>query len=83
MVDISINGITYYSNLNVISAGVAVFANLWPLSGITNLTLTSSTGSSLGPLINGGEVFQVLPSGGKTLARDGMFRSQCFELSVL
>ncbi|KAL2469928.1 Leucine-rich repeat (LRR) family protein [Abeliophyllum distichum] len=70
MLDITINGITYYNNLSVTPAGVVVFANQWPLSGLTNLTLTPSPGSSIGPLINAGEIFQMLPIGGKTLARD-------------
>ncbi|CAA3032475.1 Hypothetical predicted protein [Olea europaea subsp. europaea] len=70
MFDITINGITYYNNLSVTPAGVVVFANQWPLSGLTNIALTPSTGSSIGPLINAGEVFQVLTVGGKTLARD-------------
>ncbi|CAI9776318.1 unnamed protein product [Fraxinus pennsylvanica] len=70
MLDITINGITYYNNLSVTPAGVVVFANQWPLSGSTNLTLTSSPGSSVSPLINAGEAFQVLTIGGKTLARD-------------
>ncbi|XP_073026722.1 probable LRR receptor-like serine/threonine-protein kinase At5g59680 [Primulina eburnea] len=70
MVDITINGVTYYNNLSVTPAGLVVFANQWPLSGITNLTLTATLGSSAGPLINAGEAFRLLPSGGKTLPRD-------------
>ncbi|KAL7081058.1 hypothetical protein ACP275_14G016500 [Erythranthe tilingii] len=68
--DISINGVPYYNNLVVAPAGVVVFASRWPLDGITNLTLTPTPGSTMGPLINAGEVFQVLPAGGKTLPRD-------------
>ncbi|PIN07891.1 Non-specific serine/threonine protein kinase [Handroanthus impetiginosus] len=68
--DITINGVTYYNNLSVTPAGIVVFANQWPLSGVTNLTLTPSPGSNVGPLINAGEVFRVLQAGGKTLARD-------------
>ncbi|KAL5541613.1 hypothetical protein UlMin_009323 [Ulmus minor] len=68
--DISINGFTYYHNLNVTPAGVAVFATRWPLSGSTKITLSPSPGSMVGPLINAGEVFQVLPLGGRTLTRD-------------
>ncbi|CAI9770982.1 unnamed protein product [Fraxinus pennsylvanica] len=70
MLDITINGITYYNNLSLTPTGVVVFASQWPLSGLTNLTLTPSTGSNIGPLINAGEVFQMLTVGGKTLARD-------------
>ncbi|XP_073124012.1 probable LRR receptor-like serine/threonine-protein kinase At5g59680 [Henckelia pumila] len=69
-VDITINGVTYFNNLSVTPAGLVVFANQWPLSGVTNLTLTAAVGSSAGPIINAGEAFRVLPSGGKTLPRD-------------
>lgn len=72
MLDITINGVTFYNNLNVIPSGIVVFANQWPLAGITNLTLNPAPGSSVGPLINAGEAFKVLPAGGKTLPRDGM-----------
>ncbi|RDX75413.1 putative leucine-rich repeat receptor-like serine/threonine-protein kinase, partial [Mucuna pruriens] len=68
--NISVNGITYYHNLNVIREGVVVFATQWPLSGPTTITLTPASSSSLGPLINAGEVFDVLPLGGRTLTRD-------------
>ncbi|KAL3641991.1 hypothetical protein CASFOL_012806 [Castilleja foliolosa] len=68
--DITINDVAYYRNLTITGAGNVVFANQWPLGGITNLTLTPVPGSTVGPLINGGEVFQVLSSGGRTLPRD-------------
>ncbi|XP_027367889.1 probable LRR receptor-like serine/threonine-protein kinase At1g67720 [Abrus precatorius] len=68
--NISVNDITYYHNLNVISPGVVVFANQWPLSGPTTITLTPDASSSLGPLINAGEIFDVLPLGGRTSTRD-------------
>ncbi|KAG6421779.1 hypothetical protein SASPL_118336 [Salvia splendens] len=73
--DITINGIPYYRNLIRTPVGLVVFSSQWPLAGITNLTLTPAPGSTAGPLINAGEVYQVLPSGGKTLARDGIIRS--------
>lgn len=69
--DVNINGVSYYKNLIANPAGVVVFANQWPLGGITNLTLSPAPGSTTGPLINGGEVFQVIPSGGRTIPRDG------------
>lgn len=69
--NLSINDVIYYRDLTVIPAGVAVFANEWPLRGLTKLTLSPAPGSSFGPLINGGEVFDVLPLGGRTLTRDG------------
>ncbi|XP_061376557.1 probable LRR receptor-like serine/threonine-protein kinase At1g67720 [Gastrolobium bilobum] len=68
--NISVNGVTYYRNLNAIPSGVVVFANQWPLSGLTTITLTPAASSSLGPLINAGEVFEVLPLGGRTLTQD-------------
>lgn len=69
--NLSINDVIYYRDLTVIPAGVAVFTNEWPLRGLTKLTLSPAPGSSFGPLINGGEVFDVLPLGGRTLTRDG------------
>ncbi|XP_027121270.1 probable LRR receptor-like serine/threonine-protein kinase At1g67720 [Coffea eugenioides] len=68
--NITVNGIMYYANLAVTEAGEAVFANQWPLAGLTNITLTPATGSAIGPLINAGEVFEVLNLGGRTLTRD-------------
>jgi len=62
----------YYRDLNAIDSGVVVFANQWPLSGPTTITLTPSVSSSLGPLINAGEIFNVLSLGGRTSTRDGM-----------
>ncbi|KAK6929996.1 Malectin-like domain [Dillenia turbinata] len=68
--NISVSGIPYYSNLNVNSDGVVVFATQWPLSGLTNITLTPAAASTVGPLINAGEVFRVLQIGGRTATRD-------------
>lgn len=68
--NISINGITYYHNLSVTSDGVAVFATQWLLGGLTNIILTPAAGSDIGPLINAGEVFNLLRLGGRTLTRD-------------
>ncbi|KAK3021593.1 hypothetical protein RJ639_046300 [Escallonia herrerae] len=68
--NISINGVPYFHNLNVLPAGVSVFANLWPLSGPTKITLSPAAGSTLGPVINAGEVFDVLLLGGRTVTRD-------------
>lgn len=76
--NISVNGVHYYRDLNAISPGVVVFANQWPLSGPTTITLTPSASSSLGPLINAGEVFNVLSLGGRTSTRDGMAYDSLF-----
>ncbi|KAJ8766250.1 hypothetical protein K2173_022309 [Erythroxylum novogranatense] len=70
VINVSVNGVTYYKNLSVSPVGSAVFASQWPLEGLTTLTLTPDDGSSVGPLINGGEVFDVLVLGGRTLTRD-------------
>ncbi|KAF7837265.1 putative leucine-rich repeat receptor-like serine/threonine-protein kinase [Senna tora] len=70
ILSIIVNGITYYQDLKVTSAGVVVFASQWPLSGPVTITLTPAASSSLGPLINAGEIFDVLPLGGRTLTRD-------------
>lgn len=69
--DVSVNGNKFYSNLNVTADGVAVFAAQWPLSGQTQIEMTPGDGIPVGPLINAGEVFQLLPLGGRTLTRDG------------
>ncbi|XP_021907218.1 probable LRR receptor-like serine/threonine-protein kinase At1g67720 [Carica papaya] len=70
VLDISINGVTYYRNLNLTTAGAVVFASQWPLVGPTTITLTPAARSNIGPLINGGEIFQLLLLGGRTLTRD-------------
>lgn len=69
-ITITINNITFYNNLKVPQTGVALFANQWQLSGLTKIILTPALGSTLGPLINGGEIFEVIPVGGRTHTRD-------------
>ncbi|XWS68017.1 hypothetical protein CRYUN_Cryun04dG0054200 [Craigia yunnanensis] len=66
-----INRKNFYSNLNVTTGGVTVYAPQWPLSGLTKISLTPDAKSSDGPLINAGEIYQILPLGGRTLTRDG------------
>lgn len=73
--DITLNGIPYYNNLIRTTVGLVVFSKEWPLAGITNLTLTPAPGATVGPLINGGEVYRRIPAGGRTIPRDGMFFS--------
>ncbi|KAI7749657.1 hypothetical protein M8C21_001763, partial [Ambrosia artemisiifolia] len=68
--NITINNVTFYDNLRVPQTGVALFANRWPLAGLTKIVLTPAAGSTLGPLINGGELFEVIPVGGRTHTRD-------------
>ncbi|CAO2821852.1 unnamed protein product [Amaranthus hypochondriacus] len=67
---ISINNVPYIRNLNVTSSGVAVFATQWPLAGLTSIKFTPVDGSDASPLINGGEIFNVLPIGRRTHVRD-------------
>ncbi|KAG2721741.1 hypothetical protein I3760_02G095700 [Carya illinoinensis] len=68
--DVKINNVSYYLNLNVTPAGACVFAARWPLAGAVKITLTPAVGSNIGPLINAGEVFEVLVLGGRTTTRD-------------
>lgn len=69
----SINGKKFYSELNVTASGVTVYATQWPLSGQTEISMTPGAGVPVGPLINAGEVLQMLPLAGRTLTRDGTF----------
>lgn len=73
MLDIHINDIRYYGHLNVTSEGAVVFATRWPLHGPTKITLSTASNSNISPLINAGEIFDVLRLGGRTHTRDGMF----------
>ncbi|OMP08702.1 hypothetical protein COLO4_06197 [Corchorus olitorius] len=70
MLDIHINDVKYYGNLNVTSDGAAVFATRWLLSGPTKITLNPASGSNISPLINAGEVFNVLQLGRRTHTKD-------------
>ncbi|CAN6485261.1 unnamed protein product [Victoria cruziana] len=68
--DIRVNGNAFYSNLNVSTSGVVVYANNWPLSALTQIELTPAPGSVVGPIINAGEIFQIRELGGRTITRD-------------
>ncbi|KAE8679945.1 40S ribosomal protein S16 [Hibiscus syriacus] len=68
--DIHINDVRYYNNLIVSSEGVAVFSTRWPLCGPTKITLNPAANSNASPLINAGEIFDVLRLGGRTHTRD-------------
>ncbi|KAG9457920.1 hypothetical protein H6P81_002428 [Aristolochia fimbriata] len=70
VLDVSINSIPYYKNLNVTQTAVVVFATQWPLSGSTKLVLTPADRSDMAPLINAGEVLNILVLGGRTVTRD-------------
>lgn len=67
----SVNGKNFYANLNVTTNGITVYSSLWPLFGQTEIALTPAEGMPVGPVINAGEVLQILPLGGRTLTRDG------------
>ena len=69
--DVSVNGVTYYKELSVAPAGAVIFASRWPLEGQTTLKLSPRSGSTLPPLVNGGEMFELIALGGRTLVRDG------------
>ncbi|KAL5541094.1 hypothetical protein UlMin_043380 [Ulmus minor] len=68
--DVSLNGQIFYTGLNVTTRGVTVYSSVWPLSGQTQIALTPANGIPVGPVINAGEVLQILPLGRKTLTRD-------------
>ena len=69
--NVSVNGKNFFSNLNVTTKGVTVYSSMWPLSGQTEISLSPADGMPVGPVINAGEVLQILALGGRTLSRDG------------
>lgn len=69
--NVSINGQNFYNNLNVTEKGVTVYGTEWPLSGQTEITMAPAENIPVGPVINAGEIFQLLPLGGRTFSRDG------------
>ncbi|GMN37618.1 hypothetical protein TIFTF001_006963 [Ficus carica] len=69
---ISVNGKIFYANLNVTTKGTTVYSSSWPLSGKMEIALTPAEGIPVGPVINAGEVLQILPHGGRTLTRDAV-----------
>ncbi|VFQ67899.1 unnamed protein product [Cuscuta campestris] len=68
--DVQLNGKTFYAKLNVTTDGVTAYSAAWPLSGQTQISLIPNEGIPVGPVINAGEIFQLMPLGGKTLTRD-------------
>ncbi|XP_034681997.1 probable LRR receptor-like serine/threonine-protein kinase At1g67720 [Vitis riparia] len=69
---VSVNGKNFFTNLNVTTDGVMVYGTQWPLSGLTEIVMTPGADIPVGPVINAGEIFQMLPLGGRTLTRDVM-----------
>ncbi|XP_021683463.1 probable LRR receptor-like serine/threonine-protein kinase At5g59680 [Hevea brasiliensis] len=69
---ISVNGKLFYQDLNVTTKGVTVYASGWPLSGQTEIVFIPTDVTAVGPIVNAGEIFQILPLSGRTLTRDVM-----------
>ncbi|KAJ4825814.1 hypothetical protein Tsubulata_039764 [Turnera subulata] len=67
---VSVNGQSFYNNLNVTADGVTVYASEWPLSGQIEITLSPGENIPVGPIINAGEIYQILPFGDRTHTRD-------------
>lgn len=69
--DVAVNGEIFYRDLNVTTSGVTVYSTQWLLSGQTQIVLTPANGIPVGPVINAGEIMQILPLAGNTFDRDG------------
>lgn len=67
--DVEVNGGKFYQNINVTVTGQAIVGT-WPLRGETRITLVPKVDSITGPMISAGEVLQMVPLAGKTIARD-------------
>ncbi|PWA97985.1 Leucine-rich repeat-containing N-terminal, type 2 [Artemisia annua] len=67
-----IGGKTFYQDLNVSTKGVTVYGTQWPLSGETEIILSPRSDMPVGPTINAGEIYQILPLAGTTHGRDAM-----------
>jgi hypothetical protein len=70
--DVAVNGKDFFRGLNASAAGVMVYSSMMQLSGKTEILLTPNETSPVGPLINAGEIYQIVPLGGRTATRDGM-----------
>ncbi|KAJ4750464.1 Leucine-rich repeat protein kinase family protein [Rhynchospora pubera] len=70
LVDVSINGIEFFKGLNVSTEGVMIYASQLQLLGTTQIALNPDENASVGPMINAGEILQVVPLGPKTTTRD-------------
>ncbi|KAL7002813.1 hypothetical protein U1Q18_003971 [Sarracenia purpurea var. burkii] len=67
---VAVNGKDFYTDINVTTNGVTVYSTHWQLSGQTEIVLTPESNSTVGAVINAGEIFQILPHGRRTLTRD-------------
>ncbi|PIA47113.1 hypothetical protein AQUCO_01400071v1 [Aquilegia coerulea] len=70
MFEVSVNGNIFYKALNVSASVVTVFGKEWPLSGSTVISLVPDDKATVGPIINGGEILQIVPLGRRTVTRD-------------
>ncbi|CAD6202380.1 unnamed protein product [Miscanthus lutarioriparius] len=68
--DVAVNGKDFFRGLNASAAGVMVYSSMMQLSGKTEILLTPNETSPVGPLINAGEIYQIVPLGGRTATRD-------------
>ncbi|AQL09192.1 Leucine-rich repeat (LRR) family protein [Zea mays] len=68
--DVAVNGNDFFRGLNASAAGVMVYSSMMQLSGKTEILLTPNETSPVGPLINAGEIYQIVPLGGRTATRD-------------
>jgi hypothetical protein len=71
--NVAVNGKDFFRGLNASAAGVMVYSNMIQLAGKTEILLTPNETSPVGPLINAGEIYQIVPVGGRTATRDGMY----------
>lgn len=69
--NVSVNGELFYNSLNVTTTGASVYSTEWPLEGQVEIVMNPQSDMNVGPLINAGEIFQILPLGGRTVTRDG------------
>ncbi|KAK9056668.1 hypothetical protein SSX86_024030 [Deinandra increscens subsp. villosa] len=78
-----IDGEVFYQDLNVTTKGVTVYGTEWPLSGETEITLIPRSDMPVGPTINAGEIFQILPLSGTTFGGDGTLPKEIARLTAL
>lgn len=71
IMDISINDKEFYKGLNVSTKGVMIYATQLQLSGQTQIALAPDANSPVGPVVNAGEMLQIMPLGSRTTTRDG------------
>jgi hypothetical protein len=79
--DISINGKEFYKGLNVSTDGVMIYATQLQLSGQTQIALTPDANSPVGPVLNAGEMLQIMPLSSRTATRDGSWSFMYFLVS--